>query len=623
MISTDERDDMLKRMGLAGYDPHASVEENIMKMDNQEMRREMLGWMSDVKDWQNNAEQMAGEKWNDADKALANALADKYGVSDFSDSFPDDRSVEGWEKGDLDCWYDLKSKAMDGPVSGREAPDELQIAAGLKEPPKQEGPDYSWFDEKGNTFMGAQLSEAIGEPMGYGHRYTQKEYAEINQKLVDKLKYGKMSPNELCYYAVDGVGQMRRALTDDPYAPLDMSRLTDAEKTRLMEICNHYESLLHPFSPSDMYSSPDELTNASLDSVDKIMKRLNGNKIRSAEAQQPLKDYLLIQEKMLLGAVPADHDALANAKKAEVQQKKAAEQAKIAQIRQEQQEFRNSDAAKQKAEKIARIAAIDVAALRSDRYNHMDVEQAANDAGLFTDGKYMVTDHTIPKYVYVDALGAYQQVVSKFPFLAGELMGFGDNYGGRGTNAACSKEPDDKTEIMINFSRIKDPVQYLADRKMSEAMKWHVPVSDDVSAVQATVTHEIGHAVANWLHRAVYGEFKTEKHGNKYTVDNQVANLLKERTMKALGLKPTVENIKNEFSEYAAASRTNSSKKREPVSNTKADEFFAEAFCELMCSKNPRRGAVEFGRQLEKFIADNKIDSMTTAQTPSTKPKIV
>lgn len=139
-----------------------SVEQLIMeeprtKYGGNSAREKMLSYMAEARSWDETAGRLIEENWDENDKKLAQALAAKYGVSFVGGvALPDDSSdTDQWDDEELRTWQDLKSKAMGGPTSGREAPDELQYAAGLKErpapPPAPKWPEpymnNQWFDD--------------------------------------------------------------------------------------------------------------------------------------------------------------------------------------------------------------------------------------------------------------------------------------------------------------------------------------------------------------------------------------------------------------------------------------------------------------------------------------------
>ena len=619
VITEEKKNEILKKIHLDGVDPNASPEKVLMKSDgNIYDKLDYVWFLDETNEWEDTAGQKIQSNLTEKEQLAVKNLCEKYGAILSNDGFniPNYKFGEKWTDEDLSCWLDLKSKACGGPTSGREIPEHL-----LKELETNQGPNYDWFTPAHYGNMEHTMADITGDNKGWHHQWTKEEFGELNQKFVDQIKYGKLSPNKISVSGIMAISYLkgRMGITQsNKVQPEMISRLSEEEQQNLLNIVNTFAIKGKSNSGFSPVSKIEDLTFEDLYQAEYVMRRLNMNNYRSAESLKPFRNMILLQEKMLTGVEPAASDPFEAEKKKQETEKKAEERRKTETIRKEQDDFRNSDAAKAKAQKIERIRNLDIDALQSDRYDRFDVENAANDAGFFSEGSRFATDGTMSKDTYVRALRAYQKVVNRFPFLAGELSGFGDHQGGSST-ASCCKFEDGTTEVRINFDKFRDHDALVEGYKYSESVKWHPPLSQYVSPEEAAITHELGHVLANWLHRATKGsQFEPSNVGYYAYYDNDVATLLKARTMKALGLEATVENIKNEVSMYAAASRLNK-KYNEPKCNTKADEFFAECFSELVCSPHPRRAALEFGRQLEKFIQDNHIDSMTSANTPSTR----
>lgn len=363
MITAGEYEDRLKPFGLENYTPNMSPEEFTMKCGKPEKKAELLGFMGEAKEWDKNADKLAKENWDEQDSKLAAALADKYGtMAQFPEAkIPDDSSLtDKWDKDDLACWYDLKSKALGGPVSEKEPPESLQIAAGLKEGtvehPARPKADYDWYQPSSYGNMEAFMAGVAGEQVSYGHQYTKEEFADLNQKFLDKVKYDKVSPNLVTYYGIGAVGTMRQRMglfgASKP-TPEMLSRLSDKEKQDMLNTVNTFMNL-RAFSP-ETRDSIEDVTFEDMERAERIIARLNMNSFRSQAKLQPFKDYILAQEKMLIGAEPSSVDKVGEEKKNKEDAAKAAEKAKKEQIRKEQQEFRQSDAAKEKAAKIEKM----------------------------------------------------------------------------------------------------------------------------------------------------------------------------------------------------------------------------------------------------------------------------
>lgn len=307
-----------------------------------QIRAHYLDFVSEARGWNENAKKLTDENWTDEDRMLAGALAYKYSISGIKGvMLPDDTNTDSWDEEDLRCWQDLKSKAMGGPTSGLEAPDELQYQAGTKERPKPKlpGADFSWYDNSRGNGAGAYMSSTLGESQ-WGHKYTAEEMKTLNQRFVDRIKYGSPSPNELSYYGMHAIDSLRNALAEpDPnnkymiipfsYTQEHFDRLDAAEKDKLLNILNMYSGRFAGFS---------DLSEVKTEDILKTERLMMQQTPRSNAQKQPFRDYILLQEKMLLGAEPSDHDTEAEQRakaKADAEAKKAAQKAAAAKEREE------------------------------------------------------------------------------------------------------------------------------------------------------------------------------------------------------------------------------------------------------------------------------------------------
>lgn len=124
-----------------------------------------------------------------------------------------------------------------------------------------------------------------------------------------------------------------------------------------------------------------------------------------------------------------------------------------------------------------------------------------------------------------------------------------------------------KIEVNTNFYKdYKNLVKIYANDVKS---KWH-PQGTDAGAI---IIHEIGHNINGYI----------AKKKNIYY--GEVANEIKKEVLKRSG--KTNNDVEDELSRYAKK-------------NTR--EFFAEAFCEFIASKNPRLVAKTFGEVLKEWL---------------------
>lgn len=99
---------------------------------------------------------------------------------------------------------------------------------------------------------------------------------------------------------------------------------------------------------------------------------------------------------------------------------------------------------------------------------------------------------------------------------------------------------------------------------------------------KAIVTHEIGHAIDDYLSNAVHYNGATPKNRSGYVSNNTRGKILKNAGC-------STKDISREVSDYATKN---------------AHEFWAESFSEFMCSSSPRKVATEFGAFLDGIMKE-------------------
>lgn len=600
LITDTERDDALKRGGLEKIDVNASPEENILHGDNDHDKSMLLGYAKNAREWEKNKERLKQENLTEDERKVWEYLNKNMGFG----------------KEEVNCWCNLTAKALDLPVSEQEIPNEVQYAAGVKErpaPPKPAGPDYSWFENgMDKTTLAVYVSAAIGESASYGHNYSRAEFETLNQKFVDKMKYGNPSPNELTYYGLYAINSMRNAMRksdggqyvrsweDFKYTPEMYARLSEDEKKQLLDIVNRYNS--DGFSPEDKFKNLEEITADDFYAAETKMRATNP---RSKEAKRPIQDYILLQEKLMLGVVPSDHDMEAEEKEKREQEAQQAQSKEAERRKKEQAEFQKTDGAKRKTEVQRKVRDFDP----SKSGTAAGITESFNKTGIFADG-FELTKISDSADDMSDITRAYAKIVGTFPFLAGDfgsLKGKPDHSYAYGD---CSKDAyRGEGEINVNMELFRDREAAKKKRKSEEIIGFKVKTDEDVSAITCTATHELGHALDNWLNRVVYGgKFPLKvRHKGYYEIReyySEVSETLQKRTLRALKMKKA--DIKKNLSEYGA---------------TDAAEFFAECICENLCSSNPRPVAKELMNQLQKFIKENGIGDTFTSNLESMQPR--
>jgi len=607
LITLNEAEEMKKKLGINGLSENDPVEKYILQRNDERGASNLLLYAEASRNWDENKDRLLKQNLSEEEQKVFSYLenSDPYSATQ----------------------NQLRAKAMAIPGAEPEISEELLYKSGARERPKREGPNYDFYDNRHRIYSPIEtyLGEAIDNPE-YGKHWDKDSFIELNKKFVDMMKYGRLSPSK-CKSAINGINRLRtleaveydseggHAIFNDFKMNPELASMLDTdEQKRLLEIMM--------------------ITNPDLSTLD--ISKLNDSDFRGAEnkmlnmalrtndEQRIVRDYSLLMEKMIVGEVPSETDPFAAMKEAEKKAKELKRKQWLEKRDKEQEEFRRSPRAEAKQEAIKKIRE-----MKPDEINKLGYDELVNavkESGMMREGSLLVASPSIPVEFYRGAVQAYKNVVDRFPFLAGQLGGFGDNNPGSGVGA-CSKDAfmPNLTEVVIAYNKFSDLKAKEEKRRQLEADGFWSKTDSDLPVGMADVTHELGHALANWLHRYTFGDFVgipgDGPFRGKTLYDNEVATILKERTLKALKIAPTYENIKAELSEYGAASRLN--KTGEKRVGTKADEFFAECFAELMCSSKPRRVAAEFGRQLEKFIKENGITELSTATTSATMPHFV
>lgn len=599
MITETEMNNALKVGDLHKVRDDMTPEEFCMTFGSVNERKNLTDAMAESRKWDQYAGRLLAENLSDEEKTVLKHLGEKAKNGPLND-------VE------MQCYYDMKSKACGGPVSGNGIHEEILYESGAMERPKPpaDQPDYEWYDSaKSAGYLGSNMipfmQTACKDQPNYRNANTSKEdFEKINQRFLDTLEYGNMSPNEISYYGIRAMQGMRSNIAlaqntgianfvsrDFQYSKDHFDRLSDQEKTRLLECYNAYAN--HPATDIS------ELNEQKFQDTELEMRKTTP---RRNEDKKLMKDYIKLQEKMLINAKPSEQNPF------EAEKSKAATEFEKNKAEQ-QKNFQSSDAAKAKAEAQRKIAEFNPRESVDEDGNLTSgsIAKGLSETGIFMNGRKM-TSISDNWQDMDDAAGVYVKVAKEYPFLVGDFGTFGDNEHRSDVNGSCHMDPDtDEGEININMDFFKDRKRANANRRSSEIMGLKVKTDEGTPGIKATTSHEIGHTLANWLHRVVYGgeyDSKKEKHG--YTTEvryfSRAATEIERRTLRALKLKKS--DIEPEVSRYAT---------------TNSNEFFAECFCEIQCSSNPRRVAVEFKKQLDNFIKENNITANMSANLPYTK----
>lgn len=635
-----EANKKLKKNRLDRIDQTTSPEGYIMAFEDSGEKNKFLELVGEARSWKDNAMRLQRENLSNEDMKrlglLTMAVSRKASVSmskeDINRQNLDDAFSE-MTPDEKDFYLDMKAKACGLPTSQKpieDYSDDFLVEIGEKTPAAKASSDpYDWYKKRSSggiyTNIEAYMGEVIGRP-GWGVTWGDiGRFKDLNKKFTNHMAYGKLSPST-CRTAMVVMGNMRHLIAAEEvaghpgkYTYTDEFSITEEMFNRLSkEEQSGFMDLMQKILPSQPQSY-DQLTKEDFIFASDCLSALS---LRMKDEQQLVRDFVLYQEKMFTGEVPDADDPFAAEKKAKAEEeKRKAEEWK--KNRDEAQKLFDSshrcEVKKETIKKIRETKPEDFDGLTSE-----EVSKKVDELGIMKTGSKFVTAQIVPPEFYCGVAKAYKKVIDRFPFLAGEFGGIGDNYNHSRASAGCSKQAykDAETEIVINLGMFTSTDKIKERYKKSVEQKWSAPV-DEENLLIGDVTHEMGHVLQNWLHRVTYGEFKKNASSGSYysTYDNEVAKLLKKNVLKALGIRGTTAEIQEELSKYGSASRLN--KEVGGVrSNTAADEFFSECFTELMLSSKPRRMAVEFGKQLEKFIKDNKITETTTATTQYTLPKL-
>lgn len=555
----------MEKLKRPGQDTEVFIMRNGTSATGASAVKEYLDLKGEARGWDKYAYRMIRENLDDDDKAVVNALKDKYGqVYQSNSTLPDDRDTSLWDADDLRTWNDLKSKAMIGPTSGMEPSDELLIAAGLKEAPKPKTPgsrieNDGWMDkisteeqQRLRKLLGASATGSItvaeqeaGDSLNI---HTLQEREDFNQYLNEKAKLLGVN-----YADILVSGQPSGALRDDQtkamasilQAKLDEINLRDGTNLTLPDATDKVEQEI--LSLNDWY-------------VEQSYLRLKANALGTA----PLRSY----------SADVDIETL-NRWKDKITRNIAAKRGPA--------DARKLFSSKTHEERVRSI---------ERAKNAEDVGKALMENGLMPkDAK--IDLQGVDTSLARDAALSYNKVAEKFPFMAGEwhvlqAVSLGSN------TCAQAFTFSDRREIDLN-SKYYSNSDYLKSNYEDGVKIGFHPAGTDYTSV---VTHEIGHTLDGYLTRKGVAGSKLE-----FTREGRVkkgvsfASILKKRVLKELKVKPNdQETIKNMLSGYGAYKNND-------------QEWFAEAFAEAMHSPNPRPMAATMMKHLTQILKEEGLIS--------------
>lgn len=572
-----EAQSFMKRMKQAfplGEEKNRSTEENILRETEPgilKTKKQLTDYMAEARSWDEKAGKLIDENLDDTDKKYIETLANKYGMT-FSGGvmLPDESDIGDWDEDDQHFWYDLKSKAMGGPTSGRDAPDELQYEAGIKERPKPTIPTNSqendeWFDGLPNDQQTniRQLLSGVGISMGgfYGIDVDMAERQLLNGVMSERRNTTNTAK---LYFKIkdDSLGgsyfKNMQAVAEKTDSGKPMGNLSESASAELSALMSDWV---------DEFKKKPGYENITISSYGDILESdfLNDKHVDSA----------VKRAYMSLKAVSLGYDINSYGQASHVKT--------LAGYRKNQAEAKKQAAETKEKQKVFR----EEAQTRSQKYSAAkstsEIADILTSSGVFKGDHKAMLSKTDPEAARAIAQ-SYEMVGERFPFIVGALTGLDENESGSGTYACCYTLAGGRVSINASSMFFGDIASLQKSYDEDLAMKYH-PAGTDYRSV---VTHELGHAVDGYLTlKGVMGAkaFSTEAKG--------FSGLLRNKTLKAL--KMTKSMIGNELSIYAERN---------------AREWFAECFAEAMHSENPRPMAREMMRQLEDIIQKEGLNNV-------------
>ena len=556
-----------------------SVEQNVMEdlhHGSAANKQKLLEYMSEARGWDKHAIRLTNENWDDDDRKIAGALASKYGISSLSKPgtlIPDDTSMtDKWEPEDLRTWQDLKSKAMGGPTSGKEPPDELQYEAGTKERPKVS----TWTSELDvNTKQ--HFANSLGAACGRRIAAWEVDNPEIvesaekdalanawgNYQKSRALKVylmGKMAyiPGAI---AVNNLDKTFDQAIRDRLEPLEYDDLQQlAAETRRSGDENILEHL-------DYKNERDRMRGYALlnkafggvDMVEETRKRANEEFQKEQERQ---KQQLEEQKRML-----------EELKRREEERKRKEEERK----RQE------AEKAAQRAPLVAAARAVVEEDKLTSLLNEAKTTDNLSDAlympGMFSDGNPRPYFTGMHFETARQAAQAYADMFSLYPCLVGELGApSATELSGR---IYAHSFTFSTGKVEFNTRHYRD-LESLKQSYESDVASGFHPKGTDYRSI---AYHEIAHSLDGWLSR------KTKQSMN-FGATGTVSYDLCRKLMKEFGYRRKYDFML-QTSRYA-------------TENYK--EWFAETLAEAICSREPRPIARRLKQEVDNLIKTNGLE---------------
>ena len=559
-MKADEAEKLIKERGLDKVRQDMTPEEYVMRCCPPAVKRNLLDYMAEARGWDEHAGKLIDENLSDDEKRLVEALGNKYGMAFIGNvGIPDDSSMtDQWDPEDLAFWQDMKSKAMDGPTSGKEPPEELMYEAGLKERPKR-AINIEWA-------TGRELAAEIRlRTISRTQRGTYEEVMDLWKHPGEVEELEKKAFKETENYDFRRYYELMRYMEDK----IEHSKLGDELSTLWRRPSDELQKNL----TEDEYKKLEELSKEAADKWTTLPKYIR-NQMRYPEAVEAFA----LMNKALGGA-----DCIDIAREATKAYREKAKQEEEEKKRLEEERKKRLEEAERQIEehhqaslKVFEAGKTERAKKYASAKDSNDVARIMSEGGIFA--KDAEADMTGVDVECARAVAdSYERVVSRFPFLAGTLGKLTPNEKRYNVYACCYSYLGGGIDLNASQMFFGNIEKIKRNYEGNVASNYH-PKGTDYTSV---VTHELGHALDGYLTRKgiLGGEIRTKTSG--------FSGKLRLKVLKKLGLH--LRDVGSGCSQYATEN---------------AMEWFAECFAEAMHSDNPRPMAKEMMRQLEQIIQE-------------------
>ncbi len=548
-----------------GQNTEAFIMENGTTGNGASAVKEYLDLKGEARGWDKYAGRLIEENLDDDDKKVVEAIGQKYGIAFKGKSvLPDDGDTSAWDADDLRTWNDLKSKAMGGPTSGKEASDELLIAAGLKEAPKT---------------VKIPATKIENDHWADGLAGDDKKQLSILLKNIDSVSasmFDEGNINTAENVAANHVIFYSYARDFNDYLNIKADELG----------ANYYDALKNGESmgnlESDKINTLAEVLQTSIDAENPETELLRKFNPMEKVSYLKLKAYALGMKP--LG--PQDVELAAAYMQGYLRNNKRAAQREKEREEREKHEKQLEEESLRKAEELKRRFK---AGTHEERIKAIDNAKTVEDvANVLRDTALMPSDAQIDLTgvdlkLAKEAAKSYNMVAEQFPFIVGTCAAFSvakslDKDYARASLWGALSSIEVNSNWYGSYDKLAESYEHDTQRR------WH-PAGTDARAI---ITHEIAHTLDSYL--STRGTNGSTMHRS---VTAMFSGKLRRSVYKALGLRiknvygknGTVENL----SEYAA---------------TNCLEWFAECFAEAMHSPNPRPMATEMMKQLKQILKE-------------------